>query len=1249
MKPQIWITMLLVKALLIDPAASTFAYKNEWDCINKVLFNHEVMKKLYDLDESECQDELPDPIVLFAGLNVITDDYDSNSGMDDAYSFRDAPGSIEDYNPNDIENDAKSWVRNPYIDERNNGILDLIEINYDFEIKASDAHIQSSLLFDDSDVSEQIAESSEQPDESTTPTPSDSENSKDKSRRLKLDQGLGLNDKTVIIDETIGDDEFGLIDDGESQDQIPQSEIAKIVKSALNGSSGEESATYRTFNGETVSIDVLRNRQMDIDHQGLPTGKLVTDFDDIENGSVQFVDHSTSPQMIVTEEEDPSIESPRIRMDIIKKVVSSMTVENDTDCEKTLPANKISPSLENNLPDQSKGKDTEIKEIINNLKSDEPSNPKDNELDQDQSVQKQPVVVQESPHIEKTIHQFSPIENSAIDEKKRKESVVENDQAKEKSLYNNDSIKNPEKVIDEITAVKLAEKSPDESKQEQDKIHVEDNESPKELAERESEQSSVKITDENSDTSNDHSQSNFDHEPDDEDHNTISTETSKPETYEVLPMTKEITTTPKDSIDSTKKLTNKPELSSKQNEDTGETISSKNITADFSQQNNLGGIEQVSQGLSSTKKMIKPRDENSPEVKPIVDQDDSIETKQTPKSPLDSTEDAKNIEGITPATENSDDNGHNSLAISRTDLLDMSEISKENVPLSIKKTIQKEVPTADPSNESTTGSPSTAIDKLNTEPLNKPLSSDDSEKTNDHKDSEVPKLETNSPKQMVPLDEDSQNSAPNDIVEAKEILNSSEDTNLPEEKSASEPKQSEQLTEPTNNDSSEDSLSKSDNQTQLSPETIPNENPTTDIQNSKPKESEEGVPKETEANSSDKPNDELNESAATDDYEAKIFEEKEKKETEKANAETKHVKAMLAKSVNDNMMVDESSQETLQDSNENTEEDEPKDSNEENSDPSENPDELDKEKPSDKADDPNLDIASILNDTVKQSAFKEVFKAIIEKNKNEGIEDDTELQVKEEKIKKPKFENNAMLNNLFDPSEVNYDPQKFIIRPHPIIQMTRFVQNNNKLGDRATYYAREDIKSRIMQAKRAASKGDVLRQLFDSFPLLPKCVQKALYWCGPNFNNLKRDCENNKKGTSCRINEFYALLTCDENETLINQTCYKSCPKGFVDFKAFCLKPSYVRRATKEYRGEKLKQGEEFWGDSLIVEQCSNYGEYMEAAGPDYCRARCPTGFPDRGIYCQKPYRFLRQPPTYFDQINSNKSFYDYDNQISPN
>ena len=65
MKANTWIILLFLKTFLIDPSQAAFAYKDDYDCLEKILFNYEIMGKLLGMDLSECSRGLPDFEILF--------------------------------------------------------------------------------------------------------------------------------------------------------------------------------------------------------------------------------------------------------------------------------------------------------------------------------------------------------------------------------------------------------------------------------------------------------------------------------------------------------------------------------------------------------------------------------------------------------------------------------------------------------------------------------------------------------------------------------------------------------------------------------------------------------------------------------------------------------------------------------------------------------------------------------------------------------------------------------------------------------------------------------------------------------------------------------------------------------------------------------------------------------------------------------------------------------------------------------
>ena len=83
---------------------------------------------------------------------------------------------------------------------------------------------------------------------------------------------------------------------------------------------------------------------------------------------------------------------------------------------------------------------------------------------------------------------------------------------------------------------------------------------------------------------------------------------------------------------------------------------------------------------------------------------------------------------------------------------------------------------------------------------------------------------------------------------------------------------------------------------------------------------------------------------------------------------------------------------------------------------------------------------------------------------------------------------------------------------------------------------------------------------------------------------------------------------------------------GFIDRANYCLKSNYLKRNVTEFVGQQINnETEEVWGNKYVVAKCSNFGKYYENVGLRFCRLRCPDGFKDRGMMCEKPYRFKGQ------------------------
>jgi len=214
----------------------------------------------------------------------------------------------------------------------------------------------------------------------------------------------------------------------------------------------------------------------------------------------------------------------------------------------------------------------------------------------------------------------------------------------------------------------------------------------------------------------------------------------------------------------------------------------------------------------------------------------------------------------------------------------------------------------------------------------------------------------------------------------------------------------------------------------------------------------------------------------------------------------------------------------------------------------------------------------------------------------------------------------------------------FIYKHEPAIEINHFRKSvAKKDGPGKTRFVVQTVGPRVMSSALGQTKASVAHEIFKVFPLLHKCVQKALLFCNPNYSKLKTACEN-ASGLECEVNDFSAKIKCAADEELINNACYKKCPEGFTNYKFFCLKPTAVKRATRAFQGETLNDNEELYADNLVVEKCAKFGKYMADFGPDYCKARCPMDFRDRGLFCQKPARFQKQQVHVFSRQTTIRS-----------
>lgn len=275
---------------------------------------------------------------------------------------------------------------------------------------------------------------------------------------------------------------------------------------------------------------------------------------------------------------------------------------------------------------------------------------------------------------------------------------------------------------------------------------------------------------------------------------------------------------------------------------------------------------------------------------------------------------------------------------------------------------------------------------------------------------------------------------------------------------------------------------------------------------------------------------------------------------------------------------------------------------------------------------------------------------LITDGENEEIKSE-DSQKKEEKTVNPENKNpkkeegddKHQLSSLADKISIEYDPEKFIFpTKKPIILTDKDVfsldskkSKNHKIEtgyrQKKTIFALQSYNKRMLSAS-TQSRIEILTKIFKSFPLLHKCVQKGLEFCKPNSQKLVDACEHKSKSSNCQYEQFKAVLKCENDEELINNACYKECPKGFTNYRTLCLKPNYHQREIKRNVSRVKDEAKENWGQKIRVVDCEKVNENMRSVGPYFCKMVCPLGFKDHGIYCERPVRYLNQPVFYFDE-----------------
>jgi hypothetical protein len=166
--------------------------------------------------------------------------------------------------------------------------------------------------------------------------------------------------------------------------------------------------------------------------------------------------------------------------------------------------------------------------------------------------------------------------------------------------------------------------------------------------------------------------------------------------------------------------------------------------------------------------------------------------------------------------------------------------------------------------------------------------------------------------------------------------------------------------------------------------------------------------------------------------------------------------------------------------------------------------------------------------------------------------------------------------------------------------------------------------------KKLVNKHSILERMYRLFDLLPFCIQKAVESCKPNIKKVIKICKNFHKRL-CEDHSNVVRLTCTQDETFFNGTCYKNCPGDMEDSKILCIKQPAVERKVEPISDVALKDHQIYYGDKFIVTKCKSFGESYVPISADLCIQKCPYGWKTFGKLCMKPYRYKNQKAFFFD------------------
>jgi hypothetical protein len=1179
MRTQIWITMFLVKALMIDPVNSSFAFKDEWDCMNQILFNHEIMDILLKMEESFCQDSIKDPFMLFAQVNASSDEYDQNSPVDSEYLFDGSMIEIEDHEGQSGRSNESADDSNKYYDFKNNGIMDLLTLDFDFEIKSSDLLMTQSHMYDKAnsqvDALEIVISDSR---EDANNSPVKDEFSRARSR--ELDQGLNddcdqnqfENDPSVyksdlrdpisqdVVSQYYGEDEVKIKnitigisksrgpieDDNENnfEDESPASEEDEIINDC-KGENTNELPSPENFPGR-VHYETSPQR--------------------VRPQTTHII--KTTQKPINSNHVDPSelknLEEPYSPLGEVEKIGSKNSKFMNQSATDSSARDSNSESKTNVSPINRQKLESMPNEAIET--TNKPTDDIESKINREKGQDKRSEGTDTIPSPDILDHTFQGLSDNKMSENEEPQTP----KTSEESVNSDEGARVEDSKLKENFEDKQKVESGVEQQTPTGQIDVSIKTNTPPTISNQKEQISLPISktvlkDASTVPANPHQPAEVDQDDIEPDQIEVKSEppvnsplpihTKNENDQAVLPENKQVDQT-------------NTEVFTLKNEDRNQ------MTVSNSQQPKMVSI--ISQSPSgdsiATPQIIKTELKALPDSK--VSDSDVI--------PQDPSHNEK--ENVLPTVNKIEKDPFGSQSTNNIHVSPESEEKEADLLNESKKTgnIQSGVDNFGPPNEEEKQKSEHSDEKIakaNADQLPSTLSNPvdigttnaDEKKVNDHLFEKIVKPEEDSKiigslkLKESDIEDDGKPADPFKSVNNENDPIKSENNENPNSSETEETKVHEDLAKFLNPSQTEDEEKSPDPDLKMRPD---NEN---DVDHTEKSNMKESTQAEDKKDPDEKENSDKDKSQASDpSHGSEPVEEKENIPQEKQGADEIHQSAK-------------------------TEE--------------------------------KSDSSSTINS----------HKSILDEKKQEPV---LNVDVKS----KSNFDVFELQNHLYNNSIEDYDSQKFSIPPMPILKMIHYT-TSNRIEGQGTLYAEQNVKNRILQAKKERTRGDVIRQIFSSFALLPRCVQQALRFCRPNEKALIKICETTKSKKSlqkCEMRDFTAVKSCLSGETFINNACYQNCPKGFFDFKLLCLKPSYQKRTTKTYRGEVLDdKNEEFWGDSLVVEKCDKFGEFMEQAGPDYCRANCPKGFLDRGLFCEKPSRFLNQPIFFFDKTNANQVMYD--------